>query len=1135
MKLNFCTALLIATSILAPLSAVAEKAQNPAEAKRAALATFGKLPLSFEPTESTARFVAHSGNYTVSIGSRESSVAVTADGKSQALRFAFENANPAATLETLDQQVGVTNYYLGQDPGKWRLKVKHYAKLREQGVYPGVDVVYYGDSRRLEFDFVVAPKADPGVIALSFSGMEKFYKDATGNLVAELSGKSVRFGKPYAYQKVAGVSRPVEADYELTAAGSVHLHLGDYDKSSELIIDPVISYVTYLGGAEGDTGNGIAVDTTGPEPGVFVTGQTCSNNFPANPNPSGYTLLGNCDAYVTKYSLDGTAYLYTTILGGTTPSGASVWGNGIAVDLSDQAYIAGTSNISNLPGSAGLTDPHRYQGGDTDAFITILKADGTLLRMSYLGGKYADSANAIALDQATPPNVIVVGQTQSPDFPGYSAFKWEAQIEAYVAFVTKLDNNLDIASPKLAPGSPGYIDPEVSIFAPAPPAVGTAKFFFSEFFGGQIMTVGPAATASWQAYTSYPQYAIVYDNLQPAHSQIATNAGCTGPYVPPPVTQGNIPLPAWNATLYGLTTDGDGSCGTPVVWEDLGPDVMPVYHTTTAYGVAVDPQGDVFVAGGTDTPTLEPFSHYAGSGAWVLKVKGDDGSYIYGTALETNASQGTTADMARAIAVDSQGRAYVTGTVTGTLMTSSGAYQPKVNGSATDAFLLRMTTAGDKIDYATYLGGSGNDQGLGVAVDAGGDAYVTGSTQSKDFPTVNPMVNPSTNNLMTTLSGTSGTMDAFIAKFSADGSTLTFSSYLGGSDIDQANAIAVDQVKGDMYLAGYTASTDLELLNPQGYTAPQAQYGGATDAFVTKIAASGANIAGLATISFSPASLAFGNQTLSTSANLPVTLTNSSATATLTISQILPSGSSDFTVNYSACPISLAPGKSCTIVVTFVPTSATNESASFSVSGSASNSPQTMAITGTGIKAGSGTGTGSGSGSNGSSDFNVVASATGVSVTQGDTAVYGFTVTPINSYKGSVAFTCSGPTGSSCSVTPNPLTMDGTTVQTVTLSVNTTGGNGSMSALRPQGRSIFLALLPFSIMGMLLINKRRGVWLGLGLVALCLLLGAMSCGSGPSSASSGKLAPGTYQYTLTAKSSTNSTQTLNLSLMVSPQ
>ncbi len=922
-------------------------------------------------------------------------------------------------------------------------------------------------------------------------------------------------------------------DYELAATGSVHLHLGDYDKSSELIIDPVVSYVTYLGGAEGDTGNGIAVDTTGAAPGVFVTGQTCSNDFPANPNLTGYTLLGNCNAYVTKYSLDGTAYLYTTILGGSTPANAFASGNGIAVDASDQAYITGTTNISNLPGSIGLSDPHSYQGGDSDAFIVILRNDGTLLRMSYLGGGYADSANAIALDQATPPNVIVAGQTQSSDFPGYSAFQWEAQIEAYAAFVTKLDNYLDIASKKLAPGSPGYINPELSIFAPAPPSVGTAKFYFSEFYNGQIMTVGPNPTAGWQPHTNYPHYAIVLDSLQPPHSQIALNSGCSGKYSAP--GGGANPVPNWNATLYGQTPDGGDltdplDCGAPITWEDLGPYVLPIYHTTTAYGVAVDPQGDVFVVGGTDTPTLEPFSHYAGTGAWVLKVSGIDGSYIYGTALENTASSmnGTT-DAARAIAVDSQGRAYVTGTATGTLFTSSNASQPKVAGGS-DAFLLRMNTSGSNIDYATYLGGGGNDQGLGVAVDAGGGAYVTGSTQSTNFPTVNPMVDPSTNNLMTTLSGT---MDAFISEFSADGSALTFSSLLGGSNIDQANAIALDQSKGDMYLAGTTSSTDLELLNPLGYTAPQTQYGGISDAFVAKVAASGANIAGLATISLSPASLAFGNQTLSTSANLPVTLTNSSASAVLTISQILPSGSSDFTVNSSACPISLAPGKSCTIVVTFVPTSATSESASFSVSGSASNSPQVLAITGTGVKVGSGSG--SGSGSNGTSDFTVSASATGVSITQGNTAVYSLTVAPINGYVGPVAFTCSGPAGSSCSVTPNPLTMDGTTIKTVTLSVSTTGGSGSMSALRPAGRSIFLALLPFSIMGMLLINKRRGSWIGLLLVALCLLLGAMSCGSGPSSGSSAKLAPGTYQTTLTATSSTKATQTLNLNLVVNPQ
>jgi hypothetical protein len=1127
MKLKFCTALLTAATILAPLSAMAKNVQDPAAAKRAAMAAFGKLPLSFEPTQSVARFVAHSGNYTVSVGARESSIAVSAAGKSQSLAFAFENANQGATLEALEQQVGVSNYYLGQDPSQWRLGVKHYAKLREQGVYPGVDVVYYGDSRRLEFDFVVAPKADPGVIALSFSGMQGFYKDASGDLVAELNGKTVRFGKPYAYQKVAGVSKPVEVDYEVAAAGSVHLHLGDYDKSSELIIDPVVSYVTYLGGAEGDTANGIAVDTTGPLPGVFVTGQTCSNNFPEgtppSPNPTGYTLVGNCNAYVTKYSLDGS---------GSTPAYASATGNGVAVDASDQAYVAGTTNISDLPGSIDaasnlLTSPHGYQGGDSDAFITILKADGTLLRMTYLGGSYADSANAIALDHATPPNVIVVGQTQSYDFPGYNAF--EAQIEAYVAFVTKLDNNLDIASPKLAPGSPGYINPILSVFAPAPPNVGTAKFFFSEFYGGQIMTIGPGATTKWNQFTQYPAGVIVYDNLQPAHSQLALNSGCSGPYVPPPTIPPNVPLPAWNPTLFGRTTDQDTvnvpPCGAAITWEDLGVIGIPIYHTTVAYGVAVDPPGDVFVVGGTDTPTLEPWSHYVGTGAWVLKVSGIDGSDIYSTALETTPSPNGTTDVARAVAVDSQGRAYVTGTVTGTLLYPTG-YQSTVAGG-TDAFLLRMNTSGSNIDYATYLGGEGNDQGLGVAVDAAGDAYVTGSTQSTTLPTVNPLVSPSTYNLLTTRSGT---MDAFISEISADGSTLLFSSYLGGNNIDQANAIAVDQSTGDMYLAGNTFSTDFESLNPAGYTAPQIQNGGGGDGFVTKIAASGAGIAGLATISLSPSPLDFSNQVVNSTTTLPLTLTNSSPSAVLTISQVLFSGSSTFTMDDSACPppTILAAGATCIIKVTFVPTSAASESATISVSGSATNSP-TVNITGTGTSHTTTTGSGGSSG-----PFTVTPMTKGLAINPGATAAYPLSVAPLSGFVGSINFTCAGPSGSSCSVDVNPLTMDGPTTKTVTLSVKTTGGSGAMAKSRLAGRSIFLSLLPFSIMGMLLINKRRGGWLALLLVALSLLLGSMSCGAS-SSSSSGALAPGAYQVTVTATTANATPQTLTLGLQVNSQ
>ena len=1244
MKLKLCTALLAAATLFAPLSVVAEKAQNPAEAKRAAVATYGKLPLSFEPTAESSRFVAHSGGYTVAVGPNESSVVVAAHGagKSQTLHFAFENANPAAPLEAVEVQPGVTNYYLGQDRSKWRLGVKNYAKLRAQGVYPGVDVIYYGDHRQLEFDFVVAPKADPRAIGLTFSGMEKLYKDASGDLVAEVGGQPVRFAKPYAYQKIAGASKPVEADYELAATGDVHLRVGNYDKSSELIIDPVVSYVTYLGGSLADAGNAIAMDSTG----VYVTGETSSTDFPDTSSPSGES--NSSSAFITKYSLDGTKYLYTTILGGSTAdTSLSLFaqGNGIAVDPNHQVYVAGTTSVEDMPETSACSSaPTRcYQGGDSDAFIVILNADGTLQNITYLGGGKADQASAIAIDRAVPPNVIVVGQTQSKDFPGYSAF--EAPIEKNVAFVTKLDNNLDIASQKLSSSSAGYIAPELSVFAPAPPPGPTYTgannctssasgpcFFFSEFIGGQIMTIAPAATAKWTEFTQFPAGVIVYDNESAPHSQLSLNAGCSGPYVPPPATATNIPLPAWNSTLWGLTYDvdtaNDPACGPQITWEDLGAVGVPVFHNSAAYGVAVDSSpGDVYVVGGTDSD-LTPFTEYTGSGAWIFKVSGVDGSDTYSTVLETNSSNKSnpTVDAASAVAVDSHNRAYVTGTVTGTLFTSPNAYQPTMNG-VTNAFLSRMTLSGGNIDIATYLGGSGSDTGSSVAVDASGNAYVTGSTASTNFPTVDPIVNPSTNKLLNTLSGT---MDAFVAKFSAETGAATFSTYLGGSDTTQGNAIAVDPILGDMYLAGNTTSTNLGLLNPSGYTAPQPLYGGNGDAFVAKVAVSGAGIAGLATISL-PSSLPFGSQPVGQSTSLPVTLTNSSSSAVLTISQILSSGSSDFTVDHSACPTSLTAGESCTINVTFLPTSATSESANFSVSGNATNSPQTVTLTGTGTAAqgtislpaslvfgnvsvstpstksatfsnttslaitnlvyalsgtnsgnfsiGSGTTCGAtlaanatcqisvtftpsaaatetatltvtGSATNspqsvtltgtgttaatGSALFTVTPASPGVSITQGGTAVYSLSVAPSSGFNGSITFTCSGPVGSSCSASPNPWTMNGTALPTVTVSVNTNGGNGTTATARFGSRSIFLALLPFSMMGILLINRKRGCWLALLLVVLCLLLGLVGCGTGTGSSTSGALAPGNYQVIVTAASGTT-TQNIQLNLVVNKQ
>ena len=933
MKLTFCTALLTAATLLAPVSVAAEKAQNATGAQRSAVEMYGRLPLSFEPTDNAARFLARSGSYAVSIGARQSWVAVAdaKSGKRQALSFAFDQANPAAGLEALEVQPGVTNYYIGADAGKWRLGVNSYARLRTRNLYPGVDVVYYGDHRRLEFDFVVAPKADPGAIALTFAGMEKIYKDGNGDLVAELNGQPVRFAKPYAYQRVAGAVTPVEASYELAAGGSVHLRVGSYDPSLELTIDPAVTYATFLGGSQGDVGNGIAVDSTGA---AYVTGQTCSSDFPDIPNPSGFVYTPNCDAYVTKYTADGTAYVYTTIIGGSNPFNSTATGNAIALDSSNQAYITGWTNFEDLPGNTGGYR-NDYQGGDSDAFITILTAAGTMLRSSYLGGAKADVGYGIAVDRDN--NVIVAGQTNSGNFPAYNGF--ETKVEDWVAFVTKLDNGLHIAPPA-GPGASAITPP------PTPIIVG-ATYYFSLFFGGQ--PVPPAPTYAWAANTFMLPGTIIQDDTTPVPNiQITWGGGTTG-----------AAEPLWTPSVLAYTFDNT------VTWQNLGPTQPFPTHASEAYGVALDPIGDVFAAGGTNTPnigsTVWPFMFitFQGTGAWVLKVSGRDGTFIYGTPLETTITDLTsTVNTARAIAVDSAGSAYVAGTATGTVYTTANAYQQDVRGSQ-NAFLVKVNNAGSAFEYSTYLGGStGKDQGLGVAVDGSFSPYLTGATKSTDFPVINPVTNPNSNQALTSLDGA---QDAFITKFTADGSALILSAYLGGSGIDQGNAITVDSHNlGNIYVAGTTNSVDFETTLLQQptvsvptppYVPPQTSYGGgSSDAFVALL--SGAS---LPTVTVTPGSLSFADQDVGTpSAPQAVQYTNTSTTSTVNISSIVFTGSSAFAQSIQGgtpgdCfsgPVK--PNTACDIWVVFTPTTTGQATGTLSITDNASTASHDISLAGEG-------------------------------------------------------------------------------------------------------------------------------------------------------------------------------------------
>ena len=1240
MKLRSRMSLLATLFLLSQVMIAAEShtANRGAVAKTA----LARLPMSFEPAQTAGRFLASSRSYSVSIGANDSYIAINnndVSGTKPTLRFAFENANPTAWLEGIQPLPGIINYYRGQDSRNWRLGVKTYAKVQAKSVYPGIDVVYYGDHRRLEFDFVVAPGADPKVVALKVDGANELSLSEQGDLVAGSNGKEFRFHKPYAYQLIQGKQAPVAVEYALQGPNKASLRLGRYDKSRALVIDPKLTYSTFMGGSQADTGNGLAIDSTG---NAYIAGETCSSDFISGANFKG--TQNSCDAFVSKLDPTGQTVLWTTFIAGATPvpNPATAAAHGVAVDGAGNVYVIGTTNFFDLPllTTPGATDhSSAYNGGDSDAFISILNSSGALIRETYLGGSNIDQGFGITVDQQQ--NVAVVGQTCSPDFPAYNSI--EAKVEACVGFVTKLDFGLHIAGPILPGASPVSPRPSsltetscsTGALCPAAPNAAQTYYFFSTLFGGQLLP--PEATWPRFSAASYPATGVP---VPLGALTIATPTGCPNT-LPPQVlmaegsgTSGTLTWPCLSVGVKAGVNDSGG-----FVWLDLGPAPATIpFATTEAYGVSLDPVGDVFVVGGTSTADLTPYLNYAGysginfgkTGAWALKLSGLDGHQIYATALGTSPDTDVAPNSARAIAVDTFGQAYITGISAGGLITTPGAANSGALGGK-DAFVIKLDIPASHFLYGTYLGGKGDDEGFGIAIDNGGAAYVTGSTTSSDLRVINPLLDSAGNAESALL----GPQDAFIARLNPSGSAATMMAYLGGASSDQGSGIAVDQ-KGNIFVGGTTQSVDFPIFPTAAATPGKTIYGGGTsDAFVTLIngatfpiasmtpatlnfgsqnvgttsasqtatlrntgsgilnissitfagtsgdysqtnncgtqltpaggakdnctitvtfsptaagsrpdiiqiaddsanspqtvALSGSGIAVQGTIQFSVSTLAFGNQSIGTSSTAKtVTLTNGSSANPLTISSITTANGFKQTNNCPIGPATLAANASCTLQVTFAPTAAGNAAASLTVTGVAANSPQSVALTGTGTSAGA----------SGAPDFNLTSSQQSITMASaGGTATFQVSAAPLNGFNQAVSLTCTVPSGAGCTVSPASLAMDGTSVPSAAVSV-TIAGSGSGAApkaigeLRHGPRPIFASILPFTMLGTVLVGRRRRAMFVLLLVLLGTVLFSVNCGGFGSHSS---FPPGTYQVTVTGASaganavshSTNITMTVN--------
>ncbi len=413
-------------------------------AKENSLAMYGELPLSFEANcgqaNPQAKFLSRGRWCQLFLTSNEAVMqlrtpanlpsnspkhkSIETTSRASAVRMKLVGTN-AARIMGLDELPGKSNYFIGNDPKKWRTNVPTYSRVRYEGIYPGVDLVFYGNQRQLEYDLISAPGASLKAIRIAFDGAERIRIDDSGDLLIDTSVGEIRQRKPVIYQQLDGVKQQVNGGYAILGKQEVGFEVGDYDPRRPLVIDPVLVYSASIGGSYNESANAIAVDAAG---NAYIAGMTTSLDFPTvNPVqpklglPAVYIGIPP-DAFVAKLNPSGTALLYSTYLGGTNNDAA----NAIAVDAAGNAYVTGSTVSNDFPTTPGAFQTMPSSGGD--AFVTKLNPTGnTLVYSTRLGGPPNSAPNNLSLGLPTSAGLeiavdtessaYITGYTFSPSFP----------------------------------------------------------------------------------------------------------------------------------------------------------------------------------------------------------------------------------------------------------------------------------------------------------------------------------------------------------------------------------------------------------------------------------------------------------------------------------------------------------------------------------------------------------------------------------------------------------------------------------------------------------------------------------------------------------------------------------------------
>ncbi len=666
----------IASLTFTGLSTVA--AVPPAIAPVHAEAPFRPLPLRFEANEGQTggdvRFLGRGRDGLAFLTGREVVLRLEARGRgaSAVVRLAPVGASPTSRVTGLDRLPGTTNYFFGDDPSRWRTNVPGFAKVRYEGVYPGVDLVYYGNERgSLEYDFVVAPGADPSKIAMTVDGAEGIRIDeVSGDLLMKTTAGELRQHAPRIYQETDGVRRAVAGSYVMRGEREIGFELASYDAALALVIDPEVVYSTLLGSSAGDQGYGIAVDAAGC---AYVTGRAGQIDFPLE-HPYQSTYGG---VFITKLSADGSSLVYSTFLGATTS-------HAIKVDATGAVYVVGNAG-------AGFPLKNPIQStlkGNSDAFITKLSPDGaSLVYSTYLGG--SSSPNQPGDDEATDigftsENVaIVVGTTQADlnDFP--------------------------LVNPVQAAYGGGTSDWFVSVIDPNGSAL-----LASSYFGGNDQESPPTVAVDGSDAFVLNGSSYSSDLVSTGSSRLARQA--QGRAI---IRFGPVSLPTMGlVTLAKAIVIELNPISTDV--SDIV-EILTVEDIEEAYTFQYNSQFGPFESRGGRTD-LDAIVALRNTDLHLVRNVGFGGSG---------------SDYGRALATDPRGIVYVAGFTDSMDLPTRGPTQAAYGGGSSDAFVAAFAPESLGVVFATYLGGDGLERIGGMALDPQGNIYVMGHTESADFAT----------------------------------------------------------------------------------------------------------------------------------------------------------------------------------------------------------------------------------------------------------------------------------------------------------------------------------------------------------------------------------------------------------------